>query len=197
MSKKDWAKNPVHKILQKNDLWHFKKCDIKSVLDVGCGLSLKSKFLAPRIIVGVDIYEPYLKAIESSVPYVVVKYDVRKLKDIFLADSFDVVYAIDIIEHLERKDSLDLINQCKKIARKALVIETPNGYIPQDIDILGYGAHKYQTHRSGWGVKDLENLGFKCVIRSYKMQNIKRHHSLSVDPNVEVITGIFERKEDK
>jgi hypothetical protein len=72
-----------------------------------------------------------------------------------------------------------------------VVVETPKGYIPQDIDIQGYGAHEYQTHRSGWEVSDLEKLGFQCVTRPYQMQDVKRHRSLTVDPNVEVITAIY------
>lgn len=195
MPKSDWSKNPIHKILEGAGLWDFKDGEITSVLDVACGLSLKSRFLTPlpKIIIGVDIYEPYLKNIKADVPYAVVKYDVRKLKDIFLPDSFDIVYAIDILEHLKRRESIDLIKQLKEIARKAVIIETPKGFIPQNIDIQGYGAHKYQTHRSGWNVNELESMGFKCTVRPYKMQNIKRHHKISVEPNVEVITGIYRK----
>jgi len=197
MPKSDWSKNPIHKILESAGLWNFKDGEIASVLDVACGLSLKSRFLTPtpKIIIGVDIYEPYLKNIKADVPYALVKYDVRKLKDIFLPNSFDIVYAIDILEHLERKESIGLIKQLKEIAKKAIVIETPKGFIPQDIDIQGYGAHKYQTHRSGWNVNELESMGFKCTVRPYKMKNIKRHHKISVDPNVEVITGIYRKGE--
>ena len=191
MPKDEWSQNPAHKILEKEGLWKFQDNEIESVLDVACGLSLKSKFLAPDVIVGVDIHEPYLRAIEADVPYSVVKYDVRNLRDIFLDDSFDVVYALDVIEHLYRDDSLVLMSDCAKIARKAVVIETPNGYIPQNLDIQGFEAHEFQTHRCGWTVEQLEELGFKCVVRPYKMQDVKRHTKIEVDLNVEVITAIY------
>jgi len=193
--KSEWEKNPVHKILMDKGLWDFKYGEIESVLDVACGLALKSKFLVPtpKIIVGVDIYEPYLRKIEADIPYTVIKYDVRKIKDIFLPNSFDVVYAIDILEHLTRKESIELVKQIKQIARKAVVIECPRGYIPQNIDIQGFGAHKYQTHRSGWDVQELEEMGFKCVVRPYRMKNIKRHHKITVSPDIEVITGIYKK----
>ena len=45
MPKEDWQNSAVHKILQKNGLWNFKTGEIQTVLDVACGLSLKSKFL--------------------------------------------------------------------------------------------------------------------------------------------------------
>jgi len=196
MPKNEWSKNPAHKILKDKGLWDFKDGEIESVLDVACGLALKSKFLAPppKIIVGVDIFEPYLRNIEADVAYAVVKYDVRKIKDIFLSNSFDAVYAIDILEHLKHKESVELIKQLKMIAKKAVIIEVPRGYVPQNIDIQGYGAHKYQTHRSGWDVEDLESIGFKCVIRPYKMKNIKRHHKITVSPDIEVITGIYKKE---
>ena len=189
MPKEDWKNNAIHKILEKNGLWPFKK--IETVLDVACGLSLKSKFLAPPVIVGVDVHEPYLRAIESDVPYAVIKYDVRKLQDIFIDNSYDIVYALDIIEHLTKDESLELLKTCKKIAKKAVVIETPNGYIPQNIDIQGFDADHWQTHRCGWEVNELEELGFKCVIRDYVMQDIKRHTEIKVDTKIQLIDGIY------
>jgi len=191
MSKEDWELNPVHCILKNAGLWPFEDGEIKTVLDVACGLALKSKYLSPDLIVGVDMHVPYLNAIVSKVPYAVVQYDVRKLRDIFIEDSFDVVYAIDILEHLECPDAYSMIDQCKEIARKAVVVETPNGFIPQNLDIQGFGAHKYQTHRSGWTVKDLRAVGFECVCRNYKMQEVQRHTEIQVDPDIELIDGIY------
>lgn len=193
MPKEDWIKNPIHTILQRANLWPFGEKEINTVLDVACGLSLKSKFSGASIIVGVDIHEPYLKAIDCSIPYVVIKYDVRNIKDIFLDESFDVVYAIDILEHLEENDSKELLNQCKRIARKAVVIETPNGYIPQNIDIQGFNAHEFQTHRCFWNVDKLEVEGFSCVVRDYKMQDIKRHTDIDVPVDIELITAIYKK----
>jgi hypothetical protein len=188
MPKEDWVKNPVHEILKRNNLWPFGP--INSVLDVACGLSLKSKFLEPKIIVGVDIYSQYFQKIECSIPYTVIKYDVRHLLDIFQPRSFEVVYALDIIEHLEKHESLSLIEQCKIIATKAVVVETPLGYIPQNLDILGYGGHEYQTHRCGWEVEELQSLDFSCITRSYTMSNVKRHTEIEVDPQITFIDAI-------
>jgi hypothetical protein len=190
MSKEDWKQNTLDKIFSQQGLWPWKEGEIISILDVACGLSLKSKYLSAQIRVGVDIYEPYFKSIEADVPFVLVKYDVRKLSDIFPDKSFDLVIALDIVEHLEKEESLEMMRQCENIARKGVIIETPKGYIPQNIDILGHGGHEWQTHRSGWEPEEFEKLGYKTVLRDYKMSDVKRHTEIDVHTDVQLIDAI-------
>lgn len=190
MPKEDWKINTVENIFTQAGYWPWQPGEIVSVLDVACGLSLKSKYIDAQIRVGVDLFEEYFKHIEASVPYVVVKYDVRKLREIFQPKSFDLVIGLDIIEHLEKDESLSMIQQCEEIARKGVIFETPKGYIPQNLDILGYGGHEFQTHRCGWEVDELEKMGYKVVVRPYTMSNAKRHTELEVAPEVELIDAI-------
>jgi hypothetical protein len=190
MPKAEWAENTIEKILTKANLWRFNDGDIVSVLDVACGLSLKSKFINAQIRVGVDIHEKYFEYIETTVPYVVLKYDVRKLREIFPPRSFDVVVALDIVEHLEKSEALDMISQCEEIARKAVIIETPLGFVPQNIDIQGHGGDQWQTHRSGWEVEEFNHLGYQSVTREYIMANVKRHTDLDVGTDIRLIDAI-------
>ncbi|HLD28622.1 MAG TPA: class I SAM-dependent methyltransferase [Patescibacteria group bacterium] len=190
MSKEDWQKNTIEAIFKEANLWPWQTGEIISILDVACGLSLKSKYIPAQIRVGVDIYEKYFDYIESKAPYVVVKYDVRKLKDIFIPNSFDLVLALDIIEHLEKNESLAMLRQCEAIAKRAVIIETPKGYIPQNIDITGYGGDEFQTHRCSWEPEELQELGYQTVLRDYKMNDIQRHTDITVDPDVKLINGI-------
>ncbi len=190
MSKADWEKNTIERIFADAGLWPWKQGDIVSVLDVACGLSLKSKFISAQIRVGVDIHEPYFNHIETDVPYVVIKYDVRKLREIFVPKSFDLVIALDIIEHVTKEEGLELMKQCEEIARKAVIFETPKGYIPQNIDIQGHGGDEWQTHRSGWDIVDFTECGYKVVERDYLMQNVQRHTELDVDPKIQLIDAI-------
>lgn len=173
MSKQDWQQNNLTKI--------FTLPRVSTILDVACGLSLRSKFIPADVRVGVDIYDEYFKHIEAEVPYAVVKHDVRNLSDIFMPKSFDLVIALDIVEHLEKEEALEMIRQCEEIAKIAVIIETPEGYIPQDIDILGHGGHKYQTHRSGWEVDEFKKMGYNVITRPYEMTDVKRHSKLSID----------------
>lgn len=190
MSKDDWKDNTVKSIFLKQNLWPWDDGEIVSVLDVACGLSLKSKYIPAQIRVGVDIHEPYFEHIEADVPYVVLKHDIRKLKEIFVSKSFDIVIALDIIEHITKEEGLELMRQCEEIARKAVIFETPKGYIPQNIDIQGHGGDTWQTHRSGWEPNEFEERGYKVVLRDYKMTNAKRHTELEVDQNVTLIEAI-------
>jgi len=190
MPKEDWKKNTLKAIFSRAKLWPWKDGEIESILDVACGLSLKSKFLPAKIRVGVDIYEKYFDHIEADVPYVVVKYDVRKLRDIFVAKSFDLVIGIDILEHLEKKDGFALMKQCEKIARKAVIFEVLQGFSPQNIDIWGYGGHHWQTHRSAWEMKEFTSRDYQVVLRDYMMSDVKRHTKLVVDPHVVLMDAI-------
>lgn len=198
MSKADWKRNSLKSIFMRADLWPWKDKEIVSILDVACGLAFKAKYLPAKIRVGVDIHEPYFEHIESDVPYVVVKYDVRKLREIFMPKSFDLVIGCDIIEHLEKHESVQLIKDMEEIARKAVIIECPQGFIPQDIDILGYGGDHWQTHRCGWEPKELRALGYKVLTRDYTMRDVRRHTTITdIDVNVHMIDAIKFLKEPK
>lgn len=191
MSKEDWRENTIQNIFTRANLWPWKDGEIVSILDAACGLSLKSKYIPAQIRVGVDIYEEYFKHIESDVPYVVLKYDIRKLREIFMPKSFDLVIALDVMEHLEKQESLDVLRQCEEIARKAVIIETPRGYIPTNMDILGHGGDEWQTHRSGWEPEEFETLGYKTILRDYTMTNVQRHTEITdINPNIQMIDAI-------
>jgi len=165
--KEDWSANNVQKLF--TDAGWYPTGRIKSVLDVGCGLSLKSQFIDADIRVGLDLHRPYLESIETDVPYVAICGDARKLKHLFLPKSFDLVLLLDIVEHLDKMGALYLIETAESLARVAVIIETPSGFVPQNLDILGFGANSLQTHRCGWTKKELEDLDYQVLVRPYKM----------------------------
>jgi hypothetical protein len=186
--REDWQQNTIDKIFGREGLYPEQR--ISSILDVACGLSLKSQYLAADIRVGVDIYKPYLQKIDATVPYVTVLYDVRKLDDIFVEKSFDLVLMLDIIEHLEKDESLAMMQMAEKIAKVAVIVETPEGFVPQNIDIWGHGGDEFQTHRCGWEKAELEGMGYKVIRRPYTMQNIKRHTEVEVPVDIHLLDGI-------
>lgn len=194
MPKEDWETNTIDKILQKHEAWpwpthQFKRPD--GILDVACGLSLKGQYIERTgALVGVDVYRPYLEAVKTDKSWVGVCVDVRELDAVFLPKSFDLVLLLDIVEHVEKKEALQLIAAAEKLARVAVVIETPNGFIPQNIDIQGHGGHEWQTHRCGWTPEELQGMGYKTFVRPYRMCDVKRHTEIDVQPDIELIDAI-------
>ena len=188
MPKEDWAENTVQKIFERQGLYPTGK--VRTVLDLGCGLSLKCKFIDADVRVGLDIYRPFLEKIEADVPYVAINADVMSLANLFLPQSFDLVMACDLVEHLEKPDAMAVLDMAETIANVAVIVETPRGFIPQNIDIWGHGGHAYQTHRSSWEPHDFEARGYKVILRDYTMSDVKRHTDVDVDPHIQMIDAI-------
>lgn len=117
-------------------------------------------------------------------------HDVRKLDEVFVEKSYDLVLMLDIIEHLEKAESLALIETASRIAKVAVIVETPEGFVPQNIDIWGHGGDEWQTHRCGWEKAELEGLGFQIVRRPYRMSNVRRHTEVDVPVDVHLLDGI-------
>lgn len=134
----------------------------ESLLDVGCGFDSPVRYLRhrPERIVGIDGFLPVIE--ESRAKGIHDEYHQMSLLEIeekFGPKSFDCVIASDIIEHLEESDALDLISQMEKVARRKIVIYTPNGFLPQGEE---YG-NPFQRHRSGWTSKQMESMGYRVV----------------------------------
>ena len=112
------------------------------------------------------------------------------LDKLFLPNSFDLVLLLDIVEHLKKEKALKLINMAESIAKVAVIIETPNGYIPQNIDIWGQGGDDYQTHRSSWVPEEFSIRDYNVILREYTMSNMRRHSDINVDHHIVLIDAI-------
>lgn len=188
MPREDWQKNTLENIFKPEGLWP--QGHIVSVLDVGCGLSLKSQYIQADIRIGLDVYRPYLEKIDAKVPYVCINADAMDIDALFLPKSFDIVTLLDIVEHLEKSDALALIEKASTLARRAVVIETPLGFLPQNMDILGLGGDHFQTHRCGFDAEELQALGYDVVIRTYELSNVQRHTTETSPANIQMIDAI-------
>jgi SAM-dependent methyltransferase len=188
MPRDDWQQNTIEAIFRPRGL--YPEGRIVSVLDVGCGLALKSQFIAADIRVGVDIWRPYLEKIDAPVPYVTVNADAMRIDELFLPRSFDLVLVLDLIEHLEKPQALELIRKAEAIARRAVVLETPKGFLAQDIDILGMGGDHFQTHRCGFESEELAALGYSVIERDYRLSPVRRHSSQTAPATVTLLNAI-------
>lgn len=134
----------------------------KSVLDVGCGdgsLMLKVNPDKKYKVVGVDFYNPSLKkANHRGIYKKVILKDIRKIN--FKDKSFDIVLASQVIEHLSKKDALNLIKKMEKIAKFKVILTTPRGFIEFDPFEVN-DKNKLQDHKSGWEIDELKKFGYK------------------------------------
>lgn len=132
----------------------------ESVLDVACGSDSPFRLLSGEVIysVGVDAHQPSLDRSENLGIHTETKrIDVLELDEHFDPGSFDAVLLLDLIEHLEKRDALRLLRTAERIARKRVVVFTPNGFLPQE----PYDDNEHQRHRSGWSVEEMEQLGYR------------------------------------
>src|SRR3989338_4736960 len=105
--------------------------------------------------VGLERYRPYVAGGKdtSTINYVIG--DAKAIP--FKARSFDCAVASKVLEHLEKADGLKMLKEMKRVARKRIVLTTPNGFlfVPGDENNPG------ERHLSGWTAEELKALGFK------------------------------------
>jgi hypothetical protein len=114
----------------------------------------------------VDIFKPSIEKIKKVKTHDDYKIcDVLHIDRLFKENSFDAVIALDLIEHLKKEDGKKLLQKMEKIARKKVVIMTPNGYYNQE----PYENNPHQVHKSGWKAKDFRKRGYKVYgLRGFK-----------------------------
>jgi SAM-dependent methyltransferase len=134
-----------------------------TLLDCGCGAGEPAKFLKGRrnlSMVGVDIWLPTLRRarqLSSHDAYVLA--DIRYLP--FRPKSFDVILAMEVVEHLEKEEASRFIKAMENTARKQVILTVPVGKYDQG----ACGGNPYQKHRCCWSPGEMKRLGYK--VRGY------------------------------
>lgn len=137
-------------------------CDAESVLDVGCGSASPVRLLGrrPPRMVGVDGYAPALETSQRAGIHDEYQcFPIGEIGRRFANGSFDAVVLLDVLEHLEKPAGVALLGAVEGIARRKVVVFTPNGFLPQgELD-----ANPFQVHRSGWTAHELRQRGYSVV----------------------------------
>ncbi len=134
----------------------------ESILDVGCGQGLPMQMINVRMNVvksiGVDIYEPYIKeGKKRKIHTEYIKADIRKFS--FKDKSVDVVMGLQVLEHLDKRDSWKLLEKMEKIARKQVIVSMPIGktYHP------AVDGNVHQLHLSGFYPEEFTKRGYRII----------------------------------
>ncbi|MBT9139998.1 MAG: hypothetical protein DDT30_00570 [Dehalococcoidia bacterium] len=130
----------------------------RSILDVGCGKGEPMRFINKTkrfYVVGVDIFEPYLKESKRGKIYDdYVLGDVRSLP--FRLKSFDTCLCLQVLEHLEKKEAKKFLKSIEKISRHQVIISVPNDVCKQQ----PYDGNPWQAHKSTWTPAEMKRLGY-------------------------------------
>lgn len=131
----------------------------RSVLDVGSGVDSPLRFFSSDLerTVGVDAHAPAVEAsLRAGIHSEGRVLDVTRIAEAFAPKSFDCVLACDLIEHLEKAEGEALLAAMETLARRKVIVYTPNGFVPQN----AYDGNQWQRHRSGWTALEMRRRGF-------------------------------------
>ncbi len=130
---------------------------MESVLDLGCGPDSPLRYCSGiKYSLGVEIFEPYLA--ESRQKKIHSEYLQKNIKDLeFLPRSFDAVIALEVLEHLSKKDGEILLEKMHVWSRKKVVVSCPNGFFEQ----ASISENPLQRHLSGWDATELKQKGYQ------------------------------------
>lgn len=140
----------------------------ESLLDVGCGANSPIQKFSAKIqrTVGIDGFLPSIQ--KSRVKNIHREYihgDLMSSMSALKSKSFDVVIAMDVIEHFEKEQGWKFLGELERLARKRVIVFTPNGFLPQG----EYDENPNQLHRSGWEVEEFIERGYSvCGINGFK-----------------------------
>lgn len=156
-----------------------------SVLDIGCGGKSPLSLLTVPYSVGLEGYVPNVKKAKKNKTHKkIIHGDIREIDKLFNQNSFDTVIALDVIEHLTKKDGKILLRNMEKIAKKKIIIFTPNGFVPQQKH-----ADDLEEHLSGWKAHEMRKLGYKV----YGMYGPKflRGNDYGIKLRPKILWGLF------
>ena len=150
----------------------------KTVLDVGCGNSSPLRFLSAMRLVGVDGYPPAIEEAQKQGTHDEFRLgDIKRLPDLFDASSFDGCIALDVIEHLPKEDGWRLLDNMERLARRCVIILTPNGFVPQHSK-----NGDLQEHLSGWEAQEFRQRGYRVIGMGGLKKLRGEYHALKYKP---------------
>lgn len=74
-------------------------------------------------------------------------------------NAYDIVLAIDILEHFTKPDGLKFLAELKRVAKQAVLVSTPKEFHSQEIE-----ANPYENHRSHWTDEELKHEGYGEIL---------------------------------
>ncbi len=155
----------------------------KSLLDVGAGMGVygllarvfvdgerifafdehtvayKSAGDCPTQIDGIEGFVNYKNPIHDFVYGKVIFSEVLDTLSRMPDRSFEVILAIDILEHFPKERGTQLLTELKRVAARAALVSTPKRFVAQHCE-----QNALEEHRSVWNESELTQAGFDRLI---------------------------------
>lgn len=69
--------------------------------------------------------------------------------------TYDLVLAIDILEHFDKEQGVVFLKECQRVCRGSVLVSTPKEFVAQEVP-----ANPLENHRSHWTEDDFRLCGF-------------------------------------
>jgi len=97
--------------------------------------------------------------------------DGLKAVEIFGEESFDITQSCEVIEHMDKAKGGQLLDVLCTVARKFVILTTPNGFLEQDPTLAPgepWATNPYQKHICGWTGEELAAKGFSIYMNNFE-----------------------------
>lgn len=113
-----------------------------------------------RIVIdGIEGFKEYLTPVHAYAYNKVLIGDALETLAGIADQSYELVLAIDILEHFETADGRRLLRECARVSSRAALISTPKTFMEQQVE-----ANPLENHRSLWSREDLLAEGYVKVL---------------------------------
>lgn len=152
----------------------------RTLLDVGCGPRSPLARLSWQYSLGIDgCADAIRQARDGGTHTELLCGDVFTTLERLRDSSFDAVAALDLIEHFQKHDGYRLLQSMERIARRVVIVSTPNGFLEQ-----AAASNPLQEHRCGWDLEEMRRLGY-CVSGLYGPKFLRgQGHELRFRPKI-------------
>lgn len=140
----------------------------ESLADFGCGPTSPALHLSLKKKLGIDAAKAAVE--ESRRRGIFTDYLVADVLHTGLRKkSYDAAMSLDVVNLMTKKDGLALIKEMERIARKRVIILSPNGIVDEPEEMKGQSKSKYKSeykylkYRSAWTAKEMRRKGYTVI----------------------------------
>lgn len=107
---------------------------------------------------GIEGYSGYFTPVHDYVYNRILVGDALQMLATIPDATYELVLAIDIIEHFEKPQGLQFLRELRRVSRGAVLVSTPKDFHHQEVE-----ANPLENHRSHWEEQDFSAKGFSFL----------------------------------